>query len=101
MVYWLNGAMQAHFLWVGITMSGDRSVFGWIVSVASPSLLCLPAYRSDLNPIEMAFAKLKAFLRHAGRRTFEGLHVATAQALETFSPTHCSNFFRHANYATY
>jgi hypothetical protein len=48
----------------------------------------------------MAFAKLKAFLRQAAQRTFQGLQSATAQALDTFSPAHCSNFFRHAHYAT-
>ena len=63
-------------------------------------LIYLPAYSPDLNPIEMAFAKLKAHLRQAAQRTFEGLEAAVAQALETFSPEHCSNFFRHAKYAT-
>lgn len=63
-------------------------------------LLYLPAYSPDLNPIEMAFAKLKAHLRQAAQRSFEGLHAATAQALDKFSPTHCANFFRHTNYAT-
>ena len=60
----------------------------------------LPAYSPDLNPIEQAFAKLKANLRQAAARTFDSLVVATAQALETFEPSHCFNFFRHAQYAT-
>jgi transposase len=64
-------------------------------------LLYLPAYSPDLNPIEMAFAKLKAFLRQSAQRTFQGLQDATAKALDSFSPAHCSNFFRHACYATY
>jgi transposase len=63
-------------------------------------LLYLPAYSPDLNPIEMAFAKLKAHLRTAAQRTFEGLQTATAQALDSFSSTQCANFFHHANYAT-
>lgn len=63
-------------------------------------LLYLPAYSPDLNPIEMTFAKIKAFLRQAGQRTFQGLQDATAKALDEFSPAQCSNFFRHANYAT-
>lgn len=63
-------------------------------------LLYLPAYSPDLNPIEMAFAKLKAALRRAAQNTFSGLINALAEALDTFSPTHCSNFFRHASYAT-
>ena len=63
-------------------------------------LLYLPAYSPDLNPIEMAFAKLKADLRRAAQRTFEGLITAVADALQTFTPEHCANFFRHASYAS-
>ena len=63
-------------------------------------LLYLPAYSPDLNPIELAFAKLKAFLRQRAQRTFAGLRRATAQALDSFAPVHCTNFLRHAQYAT-
>jgi len=63
-------------------------------------LLYLPAYSPDLNPIEMAFAKLKASLRQAAQRTFAGIQAATAQALDSFSSTHCQNFFRHAHYTS-
>jgi len=63
-------------------------------------LLYLPAYSPDLNPIELAFSKLKAFLRQRAQRTFAGLRRATAQALDSFTPAHCTNFFRHAQYAT-
>jgi transposase len=70
------------------------------IAARGAELVYLPAYSPDLNPIEMAFSKLKSFVRHASQRTFEGLHTATANALDTFTPTHCSNFFRHAQYAT-
>jgi len=60
----------------------------------------LPPYSPDLNPIEMAFAKLKASLRQAAQRTLEGLQHATATALDSFTQDHCRNFFSHANYAT-
>lgn len=63
-------------------------------------LLYLPAYSPDLNPIEMVFAKLKAFLRQAAQRSYEGLEAAAANALESFTPDHCANFLRHAHYAT-
>lgn len=63
-------------------------------------ILYLPAYSPDLNPIEMAFSKLKALLRQAAERTWEGLQSATSDALKSFSPTQCANFFNHANYAT-
>lgn len=60
----------------------------------------LPAYSPDLNPIEQAFAKLKAHLRNAAQRTFEGLRLALAQTLDLFTPEQCLNFFKHANYAS-
>ena len=60
----------------------------------------LPPYSPDLNPIEMAFAKLKASLRQAAQRTLEGLQHATATALDSFTQDHCRNFFSRANYAT-
>ena len=61
---------------------------------------CRPADSPDLNPIEMAFAKLKAHLRQAAARTWRRLLRATATALDSFTPAHCLNFLRHANYAT-
>ncbi|HUB68273.1 MAG TPA: IS630 family transposase [Candidatus Methylacidiphilales bacterium] len=60
----------------------------------------LPAYSPDLNPIEEAFAKLKAHLRQAAARTLEELQSAVAQALQSFRPEHCRGFFRHAQYAS-
>ena len=63
-------------------------------------LLYLPPYSPDFNPIELAFAKLKAALRAAAAREWEELLRATAAALSSFTPEHCANFFRHAQYAT-
>jgi transposase len=59
----------------------------------------LPPYSPDLNPIELAFAKLKAHLRQRAARTLDELHSALAAALNSFSATHCRGFFRHAQYA--
>jgi transposase len=70
------------------------------IEAVSASLLYLPAYSPDLNPIEMAFSKLKSALRLAAERTFDGLSLATALALASFTSSHCHNFFRHAQYAT-
>ncbi len=53
----------------------------------------------DLNPIELAFSKLKTHLRQAAARDLEALHSALAAALNSFSPQHCRGFFRHAHYA--
>ena len=58
----------------------------------------LPPYSPDLNPIEMAFAKLKAALRKAAARSIKALIAAIAQALTTFAPHECANFLAAAGY---
>ena len=60
----------------------------------------LPPYSPDLNPTELAFAKLKAHLRQAAARTLKDLLAAVAAALKTFSSRHCQGFFHHAQYAS-
>jgi transposase len=54
---------------------------------------------TDLNPIEQAFAKLKAGLRKAGARTREALWNTIGQLLDTFSPTECRNYLTNSGYA--
>lgn len=71
-----------------------------LINARGASVRYLPAYSPDLNPIEQAFAKLKAHLRQAAARSLDDLTIALAQALQSFSPDHCRNFFRHANYTT-
>jgi len=68
------------------------------IEAAGAQLMYLPPYSPDLNPIEMAFAKLKAALRKAAARSLEALWQAIAQALTTFTPQECSNFFAAAGY---
>jgi transposase len=63
-------------------------------------LLYLPPYSPDLNPIEMAFAKLKAMLRKAAARTRDSLWDAIADVLSAFTPAECANFLAHAGYAS-
>lgn len=70
------------------------------ISATGASILYLPPYSPDLNPIEMAFSKLKASLRHAAKRSLPDLIQALSQSLCSFSSSHCLNFFRHAQYAT-
>ena len=60
--------------------------------------LFLPPYSPDLNPIENAFAKLKAMLRKAAERTIEGLWSSIGRLIDAFNLTECSNFFRNAGY---
>lgn len=56
------------------------------IAARGAQLQYLPAYRPDLNPIEMVFAKLKALLRQAAARTWDQLLEATAQALTPSRP---------------
>jgi transposase len=69
-----------------------------LIERAGAALVFLPAYSPDLNPIEMAFSKLKAKLRKAKERTVEGLRAAIFAALAAFPPDECANFLRAAGY---
>jgi transposase len=60
----------------------------------------LPPYSPDLNPIEMAFAKIKALLRKAAARTQDQLWDAIADVLSAFTPDECANYLAHAGYAS-
>jgi transposase len=62
--------------------------------------LVLPAYSPDLNPIEQAFAKLKAHLRKAEARTFEALWRAVGDICDPFEPLECWNYLKEAGYAS-
>ncbi len=59
----------------------------------------LPPYSPDFNPIELAFAKLKAFLRAARPRTFDQVVELVAIALTLCTPSECRNFTRHCGYS--
>ncbi len=69
------------------------------IEAAGATLLYLPPYSPDLNPIEQLFAKLKALLRKAAARTFEALIHAIAAALNAFTPGECANYFANAGYS--
>lgn len=58
----------------------------------------LPPYSPDFNPIENAFAKLKALLRKAAARNIDQLWNAIADALPRFTPQECANYFAAAGY---
>jgi transposase len=62
-------------------------------------MLFLPQYSPDLNPIEMAFSKLKAHLRRIGARTFDDLVKAIGDVCKLFDPTECWNYLKAAGYA--
>lgn len=68
------------------------------IEAAGASVRYLPAYSPDLNPIEMAFAKLKAALRKGAARTVEALWKLIGKLIKTIAPDECANYFRHAGY---
>jgi transposase len=68
------------------------------IEAAGAHLRFLPPYSPDFNPIELAFAKLKAFLRAARPRTFDHVTALVAAALELFTPVECRNYVRHCGY---
>ena len=68
------------------------------IEAAGARLLYLPPYSPEFNPIELAFAKLKALLRSAAARTVGDLWEAIRQAFACFSPDECRNYFAAAGY---
>jgi transposase len=70
-----------------------------IIEAAGAELRYLPAYSPDLNPIEQAFAKLKAHLRKAQERSIDALWRRIGNLLDLFKPEQCSNFFANTGYA--
>ena len=68
------------------------------VEAAGATLLYLPPYSPDLNPIEQVFAKLKALLRKAAARTREALWTAIGDLLNNFRPQECQNYLANSGY---
>lgn len=68
------------------------------IEAAGATLLYLPPYSPDFNPIEKAFSKLKALLRKAAERNVEALWKRIGDLLNAFTPTECANFFAAAGY---
>jgi transposase len=58
----------------------------------------LPPYSPDMNPIEMAFSKLKTLLRQAPECTRDGFWNRIGELLDRFTPAECTNYFRAAGY---
>ena len=70
------------------------------IEAAGAELRYLPPYSPDLNPIEMAFSKLKSILRAAAPRTVDNLCTAAAHALQQFNDQECRNFLAAAGHAS-
>lgn len=70
------------------------------IEARGAKLCYLPPYSPDLNPIEQAFAKLKALLRKAAARSIEALWQTIGRLLDQFTPEECNNYFQDAGYAS-
>ena len=68
------------------------------IETAGATLLFLPPYSPDYNPIEQVFAKLKARLRARAARTQPTLWHAVGAALSAFTPAECAHYIAHAGY---
>jgi transposase len=68
------------------------------ITARGAELRYLPPYSPDLNPIEQAFAKLKALLRKAAERTKDALWHAIGQLLDLFPPAECANYLANSGY---
>lgn len=68
------------------------------IAAVGATVRYLPAYSPDLNPIEMAFSKLKAALRKGAKRTVKKLWRLIGKLVKSFAPGQCANYFRHAGY---
>jgi transposase len=68
------------------------------IEAAGATMRFLPAYSPDFNPIEKAFAKLKAHLRRAAERSVDALWKTIMRLARLFTPTECANFFAACGY---
>jgi transposase len=77
------------------TVAGIREA----IEAVGAELRYLPKYSPDLNPIEMSFSKLKAYLRKAAERTARALRRRIRSFVPRLGPSECANYFAHAGYA--
>lgn len=69
-----------------------------MIESAGATLLYLPPYSPDFNPIENMWSKVKQFLKSVAARTFDALCDAIAEALRLVTPDDCVGFFNHCGY---
>lgn len=69
-----------------------------LVNSVGASILWLPPYSPDFNPIELMWSKVKTYLRKVGAATIERLNIAIKEALETITLTDIRNWFKHDGY---
>lgn len=74
------------------------SIVRELIEATGARLLYLPGYSPDCNPIELAFGKLKAWLKRVGARTRDDLDAAIADALSSITLDDIRGFFTHCGY---
>lgn len=68
------------------------------IQALGASLVYLPPYSPDYNPIELAFSKFKWLLRSSAERTVDSLWATCGRLLAEFTEAECRNYFRHCGY---
>ena len=68
------------------------------IEARGASVLHLPPYSPDFNPIEKSFSKIKSVLQGIAARTAEALEAGVAEALRSFTPQECMNYFAASGY---
>lgn len=70
------------------------------LQLVGADIIYLPPYSPDMNPIEMVFSKIKAYLRGNPSSCIERITKNLATALDSFTETICTNLLHHAKYKT-
>ena len=68
------------------------------IEARGANVLYLPPYSPDFNPIEKPFSKIKSILERIAARTVDALEVAVGEALQSFTPQECMNYFASSGY---
>lgn len=68
------------------------------IEAVGATMMFLPPYSPDFNPIEQAFSKIKSILRKAAARTVDALEAAIVMALNSLSASECENYFTNSGY---
>jgi transposase len=85
-------------IWDNLQVHKNKAAIA-AIEAAGATVRLLPAYSPDLNPIEKAFAKLKAFLRRDKPRTRRTIDNAIARIFKAFTPEECAAYFRSCGYS--
>ena len=78
--------------------SHERPAVREAIEAVGATVRFLPPYSPDFNPIEKAFAKLKALLRKEAERTVSGLWSLIGRLVDLFHPAECANYFKSCGY---